>query len=647
MRNKSVFRRRIKRLLIYLLAPFALMGLAEITLRFVEYGEKSELFLPAARTDSYLVQNSGFAKPYFPFSGIVPVTISNTLNMPKQSGSLRIFLIGENSMSGYPWGPNGTISAFLKQLLREAFSERDIEIINLSIPGVNSHAMLDLIRKLSRYDPDAVIIYPGHNEFYGALGPASQDYVGMNRGSLKLYLQLHEYRLFQLLKSVYIYFSTDAEDGFEIKSPVKRIEIKSGSKIYKQTIKNFESNVRDMLSIAESEGWALIGGIPVSNFAGKIPFKSCVGGIADLDKWIREIEKGKAFLYSGKNKTALLYFEEAEERYGTNADLDFLIASAAGSSGDVNKSRMYYRRAVDTDCLPFRAPTEIGRTMEELFREFNQPVVSVGAHFDSISSNGTRGNEFFLDAVHFSIKGTALIAERMASELIVLFGGMRRPEPDMNEIDKLINRAGITPIDEAIAELRITSLRSKWPYKKSERTVPSFSSLRSDHIENLALDVVENRITWTEAHRIYADSLFDLGYQYMAENDYRALTVAGVRDVVPYHRLSEVLIRKGLFDEAYALLDNSLKIEKTFFAMKWMGSILLGSGIADDAIEPLLEAYSMNSSDVETLYNLAVAFIETGKLEDAKESLKMLILLSPGYDGSLGLMSRIKELEND
>ena len=89
----------------------------------------------------------------------------------------------------------------------------------------------------------------------------------------------------------------------------------------------------------------------------------------------------------------------------------------------------------------------------------------------------------------------------------------------MNEIDKLINGAGITPIDEAIAELRITSLRSKWPYKESERTVPSFSSLRSDHIENLALDVVENRITWTEAHRIYADSLFDLGYQYMAEDD--------------------------------------------------------------------------------------------------------------------------------
>ena len=108
MRNKSVFRRRIKRLLIYLLAPFALMGLAEVTLRFVGYGEKSELFLPAARTDSYLVQNSGFAKPYFPFSGAVPVTISNTLNMRKQSGGLRIFLIGENSLSGYPWGPNGT-----------------------------------------------------------------------------------------------------------------------------------------------------------------------------------------------------------------------------------------------------------------------------------------------------------------------------------------------------------------------------------------------------------------------------------------------------------------------------------------------------------------------------------------------------------
>ena len=78
-----------------------------------------------------------------------------------------------------------------------------------------------------------------------------------------------------------------------------------------------------------------------------------------------------------------------------------------------------------------------------------------------------------------------------------------------------------------------------------------------------------------------------------------------------------------------------------------MGSILLGTGIAEDAIELLLEAHSMNSSDVETLYNLAAAFIETGRVEEAKESLKRLVLLSPGYEGSYELLAKIKELEND
>ena len=646
MWKKPAVRRRIKRLLIYMLTPFVLIGLSEMLLRYAGYGQSSELFLPAPNAESYLVQNNGFAKSYFPFSKSAPVTISNRLKMPKETGSLRIFLIGENSLSGYPWGPNGTISAFLKPLLREAFSEREVEIINLSIPGINSHAMLDISGKLSSYDPNAVIIYPGHNEFYGALGPASVDYVGMNRGSIKLYLDLHRYRLFQFLQSVYIYVSADADESSELRSSIKKIQIKSGSAIYKQTIQNFESNIREILLTAESGGWTLIGLVPVSNFSGKIPFRSCSDGIADLDKWSREVEKGKMFLYSGENEKALLYFEEAEERYGTNADLDYLIASAAESSGDVRKARIYYRCAVDTDCLPFRAPTVIGRRMAELFREFDQPILSVGAHFDSISVNGTRGNDFFLDAVHFSIRGTALVAERMASEIIGRFGGMRRPEPDMNEIDELIDRAGITDIDEAIAELRITSLRSEWPYKESERTVPSFSNLRSDHIENLAYEVVEGRINWFEAHRIYADSLFDLGYQVEAEDDYRALTVAEVRDVVPYQRLSEVLIRKGLFEEAYELLDNSLKIERTFFAVKWMGSILLVSGIAEDAIELLLEAYEMNSSDVETIYNLTTAYIETGKVVEAKESLKRLILLSPGYEGSLELVAKIKELEN-
>ena len=72
------------------------------------------------------------------------------------------------------------------------------------------------------------------------------------------------------------------------------------------------------------------------------------------------------------------------------------------------------------------------------------------------------------------------------------------------------------------------------------------------------IPVFRRRINWFEAHRTYADSLFDLGYQIEAEDDYRAQTVADVRDVVPYQRLSEILIRKGLFEEAYQLLDNSL-----------------------------------------------------------------------------------------
>ena len=59
---KPAVRRRIKRLLIYLLTPFVLIGLTELLLRYAGYGQSSELFFPAARTDSNLVQNSGFAK---------------------------------------------------------------------------------------------------------------------------------------------------------------------------------------------------------------------------------------------------------------------------------------------------------------------------------------------------------------------------------------------------------------------------------------------------------------------------------------------------------------------------------------------------------------------------------------------------------
>ncbi|TFB10163.1 tetratricopeptide repeat protein [Candidatus Marinimicrobia bacterium MT.SAG.3] len=641
-----------KSLLFYLVAPLVTLLLIELLLRFGGYGDEDELFTRSKTHPSSYSIKADYIKKYFPFSEVEPDLSNDTFLIEKPANGIRVFVLGENAAAGFPWLPNGRIALIMSQILQETFSENRIEVIDLSIPGINSHGMLNLMSRVVKYEPDAVVIYPGHNEFYGALGPVSVDNVGTNREQIKLYLRLQRYKLFQLLKPLFIGSSGDTTGSRNkteslIETIAKKVEVKPEGELYEKVLENYKSNLREMLEIANAAGIIFVGGIPVSNFSGKAPFKTCYENITDIVKWRDEVEKGKAFLFEERYEDALLYFSEAGERYGVNSELQYYSGLALQGVGKRPKAREQFRKAVDNDCMPFRAATEFNREMAAMFRSHGQPFVSVGLHFDTTSVGKARGDEHFVDAVHFTLKGAVILAERITSELIVRFGGIRRPKPSSEDIDKMIVRAGMTQIDYAIAELRITDLRARWPYKERERTVPSFSTFRSEHVEELALDVKEGILSWEEAHKIYADSLYDLDEFGNAEGDYRALVVANVSDVVPYLRLAELLLHKGYLDEAYELLERSTRISTSLFALKWMGSILLGNGLPVDAISYLAKANKMEPSDKEVLYNITVARIDTDNIEEAKESFKELYQLDREYPGIFSLAERIRSLSDE
>ena len=83
------------------------------------------------------------------------------------------------------------------------FPDRQFEIINLSLTAVNSYTVLGFARELVRYKPDAVLIYTGHNEFYGTLGVGSSSRIGNSTYVNRLMLQLRQLRLVQWLTNTY------------------------------------------------------------------------------------------------------------------------------------------------------------------------------------------------------------------------------------------------------------------------------------------------------------------------------------------------------------------------------------------------------------------------------------------------------------
>ena len=50
--------------------------------------------------------------------------------------------------------------------------------------------------------PDLILIYAGHNEFYGALGVASAESIDKIRWIVKIYLQLNHFKTFILIKNM-------------------------------------------------------------------------------------------------------------------------------------------------------------------------------------------------------------------------------------------------------------------------------------------------------------------------------------------------------------------------------------------------------------------------------------------------------------
>lgn len=252
MKINSTIGRIIKILLIYLFAPFLFIAILEGLMGWSGFGISDEPFIRSKSHQGKYVTNDNFGRLYFPFSRAKPNISINSMLIEKPSNGIRIFVVGENSAFGIPWAPNGKTAQFIHQLLKEAFSENSVEVLDLSVPGINSHGMLDIIKRLAKYDPDAIIIYPGHNEFYGSLAPASVDYLGLSRGNIKSYLRLHKYRLFQLLKNLYVNYvrkgePIESQTDALIESIARKIEIKPKSKLYKAVLGNFSDNLKEML----------------------------------------------------------------------------------------------------------------------------------------------------------------------------------------------------------------------------------------------------------------------------------------------------------------------------------------------------------------------------------------------------------------
>ena len=232
--------------------PFVLLILLEVSLRLIHYGRDTPLFEKAADLPgNYLQAGHEVAARFFPNEQFPPSPPNDVFLAEKPAHALRVFALGESSTAGFPYPPNAMFSREVADALRDVLPTDTVEVVNLGIAATNTYAIVDFVGEILDQHPDAVMIYAGHNEYYGALGVGSTETLGSFPPFIRLYLKLQRLKTFQLLRNAItgimsIGHAKSAQDQSpsRMESVARDQQIVLGGKTYLAGKRQFDSNLR-------------------------------------------------------------------------------------------------------------------------------------------------------------------------------------------------------------------------------------------------------------------------------------------------------------------------------------------------------------------------------------------------------------------
>jgi len=454
-------------------APFLLLLLLELVLRLFNYGNDTRLFVKYPPDMRFLVMNVHASEKFFPDTVNSTVGNQEPFAIDKSPNTFRIFVLGESTTLGYPFNPNGSFHRWLQYRLMQEYPDKNFEVINLALTAVNSYTVLDFGRQLPAWHPDAVLIYTGHNEYYGALGIGSTTSMGNNRWLVQALIKLRTFRVVQLfnncIRRVAGLFSggrsEDHRSLMEIMAAKQHIAY--GSAAYRAGIDQFDRNMTELCGILNEE---------------KIPvfLSTVVSNEKDLPPFVSE----------GKGPGSARGYYDAGRLDLKNSDAD------PKENPHCDSAREDFLKAKELDELRFRAPEAINTVIRRLAGQYPfVHLVDTQKWFEQYAECGIIGKETMMEHVHPNLLGYAIMAEAYYRVIRDqrLIGG--KPARELS-FDQLRKEMPITRMDSLKGVYEIMMLRTGWPF--DEPINPKFK-VDSSIEASLAVKVALGRLVWTSA----------------------------------------------------------------------------------------------------------------------------------------------------
>jgi len=595
--------------LLALLIPLLAFTALESGLRAMHYGGDLSLFVRLPFLNGrYAGVNKHFAARYFVRVKALPTPSNDIFLVAKPARGVRVFVLGESTSNGFPYGYNGTFSRVLGDALQDVLPSDTVEVVNLGVAAVSSYTLYDQIDEILTERPDAVLIYAGHNEYYGALGAASTETAVASPALVRTYLRLQRLKLFLLAREVATALvrrlgsgrAAARDSSMSLMREMTREElILLDGPVYRRGRTQFRDNLRAILRRFRDAGVPVFVGSLTSNLRDQRPFRS----------------------------VAMPALPAAGQVFGE--------ARQALARGELGAARRLFADARDLDALRFRAPGEFNEIIRAVARESGAHYVPVDEAFGAASKDGIPGSDLFWEHVHPNQTGYLLMG-KVFFEAIKQAGFLGRSADTtrLRSWQAYYDRMELTDFDRRFAWHESQTVTTRWPFVEREDPVVYPLHYRPlGPADSLAFAAVNTKWGWARAKFALAGQYRSQGQLQLALAEYRGLIREQPVNSSLLVLAADVSIRLNDPDHARGLLERAYTIEPSGLTCYALGTLELKAKRYDRAILLLEQSLQYRPDNPPVLFDLSRVYILVRDVRRGRAYADRLALVSPAFPG--------------
>ena len=415
-RPRKLLRRWLPRIAAIFLGVVPLL-LIELLLRLFGIGNDLSLVVPIPKAHGWYRLNPQFDESFFGGTDLSGPE-NRPFQLPKPPSTRRILVVGGSTVVGFPYHSEVAFPRHLQAALElQSDGQETIEVLNAGITAISSSIEVSIVEEGLRTQPDVIVVYSGHNEFYGAGAVA----VSTEVLSPKWFRFLAVCRRFYLVQAL-----------GRLRRPRKPsqdltewlpgdLHIELSGKVFEQGRAAYKENLEAMANLSARARIPIVFVSPVANEHGQPPIENLKPTPnRPEESWRSKLQSGERELAWGKLPKALELLEAARQEERDNPQIHFRLAQAYEKSERTQDAIAHYASALELDGCRFRAPS----IFRSIMAEVAQRHASAGARFVDLhqaicreSDIAVPGRKHFLEHVHFTWEGNRIVGTEIAKFL--------------------------------------------------------------------------------------------------------------------------------------------------------------------------------------------------------------------------------------